>query len=120
MKYYSFTDFGVAIFVFSVLLIVTFLAGLYPAFILTKFRPALVLKSQIAKSGKPKSARLRQILTVSQFVVAQIFLVVVIIIGKQIHFVLNHDLGFKKDAIVSFTIPDFQLRGESKKFILMN
>lgn len=108
------------LFILTILGAVTLLAGIYPAFILTRFRPALVLKSNIIKSGMSRSSSLRRILTVGQFVIAQVFLIAVIVIGKQIHYVINHDLGFKQNAIVSFTVPDFQLRGESKKFVLLN
>jgi ABC-type antimicrobial peptide transport system permease subunit len=101
--------------------LVTLLAGLYPAFILSRFNPVLVLKNNIVSLGKSISVWVRQILTVSQFVIAQTFLIVVFVVGKQIRFVLNKDMGFKKDAIISFYLPDgFSSREKSKKFVLAN
>jgi ABC-type antimicrobial peptide transport system permease subunit len=109
------------VFLAAVVVVVTFLAGLYPAFVLSKFRPMLVMKEQVVSKGKSRSIWVRQTLTVSQFVIAQVFLVVVFVMGKQIRFMLNKDLGFRKDAIVSFYIPDgFSQRSNSKKFVLMN
>jgi ABC-type antimicrobial peptide transport system permease subunit len=111
----------IIVFLIAMLIVVTLLAGLYPAFVLTKFSPAQVIKNQVIHQGKSLSAWVREVLPVSQFVIAQVFLIMVLVIGKQIHFMLNKDLGFRKDAIVSFYIPDaFSARRHSKKFVLMN
>ena len=93
------------ILVFLVLLIVvvSLLAGFYPAMVMSAFRPVLVLKNQaFAGSGKTRGAWLRKTLTVSQFVIAQIFLIGTLLVTKQISFALNKDLGFRRDAIVYF------------------
>ena len=92
-----------AIILFLVLLvvIVTVLSGFYPAIILSAFKPVLVLKNQAyANTGKTRNAWLRKSLTVSQFVIAQVFIMGVILVSKQITYSLNKDMGFKKDAIV--------------------
>ncbi|HEY0298224.1 MAG TPA: FtsX-like permease family protein [Arachidicoccus sp.] len=109
----------VIVFLIVMVIVITILAGLYPAFVLTKFRPALVLKNQTISKGKSRSVWVRQVLTVSQFVIAQVFLVVVFVIGKQIHFILNKDLGFRKDAVVSFYLPNFGSELD-KKMVLYN
>ncbi len=106
-------------FLFLLIITVTFLAGLYPAFVLTKFRPSLVLKNQTFSNGKSHGAWVREVLTVSQFVIAQVFLIVVIVVGKQIHYELNKDIGVRKDAIVSFKL-SFDLNVADKKTILIN
>ncbi len=109
----------IIIFLVTLVIVVTLLAGLYPAFVLTKFRPALVLKSQVISNGKSRSAWVREVLTVSQFVIAQVFLIAVIVVGKQIHYELNKDIGIRKDAIVSFNAPWSGL--DNKKIgVLMN
>ncbi|ANI90000.1 hypothetical protein A9P82_12330 [Arachidicoccus ginsenosidimutans] len=110
----------VLVFLVIMIIVVTLLAGLYPAFVLTKYRPALVMKNQVLNKGKSRNVRVREVLTVFQFVLAQVFLIVVFVIGKQIHYELNKDIGMKKDAIVTFGIPDFRERGKSKKFVLVN
>jgi len=107
-------------FLAAMVVLVTLLAGLYPAFVLTKFRPVLVLKAQVASGGKSRGAWLRQGLTVSQFVIAQVFLVVVIVVGQQINYELNKDIGLRKDAIVTFKVPGYQSHDVSKKAILIN
>lgn len=94
--------------VFLLLLTVTvsFLSGLYPALILSGFRPALVLKNQaFTGAAQSRSAWVRKTLTVSQFVIAQFFVIATIMVSKQINYSLNQDLGFTKNGIITFDAP---------------
>jgi hypothetical protein len=85
------------------IVVVAFLSGIYPALVLSGFKPVLVLKNQTgSNTGLSRSAWLRKSLTVSQFVIAQVFIIGTLIVGKQISYAVNKDLGFKKDAIVYF------------------
>lgn len=84
--------------------LVTLASGLYPALVLTRFKPVLVLKNQ-SLTGNTKSS-LRKFLTVSQFVIAQIFIMATVLVGKQIHYMMNKDMGFKKDAIAYIAMPN--------------
>jgi putative ABC transport system permease protein len=87
-------------------LLMSFLSGMYPAMVLSGFNPVKTLKSQaIFSTGQVRSAWVRKSLTVSQFVVAQFFIIATLIVSKQIHFSLNKDLGFRKDAIINFDTP---------------
>ena len=106
------------LFLIVLILLVTLLAGLYPAIVLTRFKPAAVLKNQTANSGKTRSGRVREILIVAQFVLAQVFLIVVCVIAKQIHYELGKDIGLRKQAIVSILIPDYTKRHASKSRVL--
>ncbi len=90
---------------FAIILIalVTFLSGIYPALVLTKYKPVSVLKNQVVnQTGKPA---LRRFLTVFQFSIAQVFIISTILVGKQIHFMMNKDMGFKTDAIAYVYTP---------------
>lgn len=96
------------IFLFLLLLavVVSFLSGLYPAFILSGYKPVQVLKNQSFSSGnETRHAWIRKALTVSQFVIAQFFVIATVMVSRQINYALNADMGFRKDAIVSFNIP---------------
>lgn len=79
------------------LLVVTFLSGFYPAMVLSHFRPVSVLKSHVSL-GESKST-LRKYLTIFQFVVAQVFIVATILVGKQLNFLMTKDMGFQTEAI---------------------
>jgi ABC-type antimicrobial peptide transport system permease subunit len=54
------------------------------------------------KTGKPA---LRRFLTVFQFSIAQVFIISTILVAKQIHFMMNKDMGFKTEAIASVYTP---------------
>ena len=75
------------------------LAGLYPARVLSAYQPALSLKGQGIQQLNSRSY-LRKALIVFQFTVSLIFIIGTMIIGRQIHYMLNSDLGFDHDAIV--------------------
>ncbi|MEO6550893.1 MAG: FtsX-like permease family protein [Ferruginibacter sp.] len=93
------------IFAFLLLLIavVTLLSALYPALLLSGYKPVLVLKNQAhANSHTTRNAWLRKSLSVSQFVIAQVLIMATILVSKQINYSLDKNMGFKKDAIVHF------------------
>ncbi len=81
------------------------LASSYPAFILSGFLPAVVLKSQSQGSTSSGSAYMRKVLIIFQFTFAQVLILGTVLIGAQIQYVLNKDLGFRRDAVVYFRAP---------------
>ncbi|MFT3677047.1 MAG: ABC transporter permease [Chitinophagaceae bacterium] len=111
------------LFLLLLIIIVTLFAGLYPAWVLTRFKPVTVLKNQ-AYSGtsQTRKAWLRKVLTVTQFVIAQFLLIAVLVVSKQIHYSLNKDLGYSKDAIVSVSVPwnFFSEKRDDRRFTLYN
>lgn len=87
-----------------VIIVVGFLSGCYPAFILSSFRPVNVLRTGI-KSDRPGNRfRLRNILVVFQFCVTVILIVATIVIYKQLYFIRHKDLGYNRDNIVTVTL----------------
>jgi putative ABC transport system permease protein len=88
--------------------------------ILSSFQPVRVLKNQVyTGTGKSGSSWLRKALTVSQFVIAQVFIIATILVSKQISFTLNKDLGFKKDAIIYFNT-NYNDTHPGHRFVLMD
>ena len=75
-----------------------FLAGLYPSFYLTSFRPAEVLKGKIATGFK--SSRIRNTLVVFQFAISIALMAGTLIVFEQISFFMNADLGFAKENLL--------------------
>ena len=94
--------------VFIILLIITvsLVSGMYPALVLSNYKPVTVLKNQAYDgTNKTRNAWLRKSLTVTQFIIAQFFIMATLLVSKQIFYALHKDLGFKKDAIVYITTP---------------
>ena len=74
------------------------IAGIYPAFILSSFRPVVVLKS--AFSQEKKSAGLRKILVTVQFAVSIMLILCTTVVSKQFGFMKHKDTGFDKTQTV--------------------
>lgn len=83
-----------------IVLITSLSAGFYPAKLLSSYLPAASLKGQGALQPNQKGW-LRKSLIVFQFTVSLLFIIGTLVVGNQIHFLLNKDLGFKKDAIIN-------------------
>ena len=85
------------------IVLVTLLAGLYPAMVLARFQPVRVLKNQVvSRQNRPT---LRRFLTVFQFTIAQLFIIATLLVGQQISYMLNKDLGFETEAVAFIQVP---------------
>jgi len=74
------------------------IGGLYPALVISGFRPAAVLRAN--QSGNPGSGTLRTTLVVLQFAVSIGLAIAATVVFQQIDFVRHLDLGFRRDHIV--------------------
>ncbi len=74
------------------------ISGVYPALVLSGFRPIAVLRSN--QSGEAGSSRLRTVLVVLQFSVSIALAAITMVVFTQIDFVRNQALGFRHDNTV--------------------
>jgi putative ABC transport system permease protein len=81
-----------------IIIIIGLIAGIYPAIILSGFRPVEILKGRL-KLGN-KSGLFRKSLITGQFVTSIAMIVCTIVIGGQMDYLQKKDLGYQKEQVV--------------------
>lgn len=79
-------------------IVIGLLAGIYPALVLSSFRPVTVLKGRFATGTK--GIFLRKGLVVTQFAISIALITGTIVVYLQMHYIHSKDLGFTKDQML--------------------
>jgi putative ABC transport system permease protein len=91
---------AIILFLLTVTIVVTALAGFYPSIVLSRFNAINALKSKLTVNTS-KGISLRRGLVVFQFIIAQALILGTLVIVQQMNYFMNQPLGFDKDAIVN-------------------
>ena len=81
-------------------LIVGIAGGVYPAFFLTRFRPAQVLKANRSGADPQGSGRLRNALVVGQFAISIGLIICTVLVFAQLRYVQSVDPGFRREGVL--------------------
>lgn len=85
---------------FGIVFITGLVAGSYPAFYLSAFKPIAVLKGKMTNIKGDEFVR--KGLVITQFTLSIVFIVGVIVINKQIEFTQSKDLGYNREQVITF------------------
>jgi putative ABC transport system permease protein len=91
---------GIALPVIILLLTVGLTGGLYPAFYLSRYQPASVLKANKSSTDAQGSGRLRNVLVVAQFAVSIGLIVCTAIVYSQTEFAQTTDPGYRREGLI--------------------
>ena len=101
----------VIIMVVALMVLLAVVAALYPAFYITRFNASLGVKGGFAQSATGR--RLRSVMVGVQFSVAMILIIVTAVFFLQYRYMINYDLGFDRENIVTFASWDLGTRPET-------
>ena len=92
------TDYRIWLYAIGFVVIMALLSGSYPALMLSRFKPVLLVKGMKAENRNGLS--LRKGLVVFQFTVSVVMIIATIVLFLQVKFMNNTNLGFNKDLLV--------------------
>lgn len=101
---------------FAVLICVGCLAGAFPAFTISSFQPAHILK-KIAKRNSHSFFNLRNMFVVVQFIISAILIVSTLTVYKQLQYIRNKKLGYQKEHIVTMAVSNDHLKLNYQSFM---
>lgn len=100
---------AILLFLVTVTIVVTALAGFYPSIVLSRFNPVNALQRK-RTANTAKGISLRRGLVVFQFIIAQALIIGTFIIVQQMSYFMDQPLGFDKDAIINVPFRTDSLR----------
>jgi putative ABC transport system permease protein len=89
-------------------------AGSYPAFFLSSFQPIDTLRKKDQRGSQ--SSILRNCLVIFQFTISIILIISTFIVLKQLNFMKNHKLGFKKEQVLAVRIKGVAVQEQFEVF----
>jgi putative ABC transport system permease protein len=97
------------------ILLVSLVTGIYPALILSAFKPAATIKGELLNNSRGSQGIVRKGLVVLQFALSVIVLIALIVVQKQVSFLKNKNIGYDTQNLLSIGQVSWAGKGESFK-----
>lgn len=104
---------------FAFILLISVFSGIYPAWLMSGFKPANTLKGRLFSTFSSHSNRLRKSLVVLQFSISIVVLLAMIVVQQQLKFMEQTDVGFNKNNLLNIGFVSWEGKGNSFKNELM-
>lgn len=101
----------VIVIIVCLMVLLAFVAALYPAFYITRFNASMGVKGGFAQSATGRS--LRSVMVGVQFSVAMILIIVTAVFWQQYRYMIRYDVGFDRENIITFASWDMRHRSET-------
>lgn len=107
------------LFVALIVLLATVTAAIYPAMVLSAYKPIRALKNEV-QNTQNRTGDLRKTLVTFQFVIVQLFVIAAIILAFQMDHFSNSELGFNRQAVVITENPNQEKAAVYREKLLAN
>ncbi len=108
------SDINLLLILLSSILFLGLLSGIYPAFVLSSYKPITVLRGTF---GSSKSGNLfRRALVVVQFTASIIMIIGTGVVFNQLEYIKNKDLGFNTEQVINISLDNQDLQSKSETF----
>lgn len=111
LTFHLFDNYYTSLILLGLAILVGLLAGIYPSFYLSSFKPVMIFRGKIIEGMK--SLRIRNALVVFQFSITVALLIGTFIVGSQVEYFQSKKLGFEKENLI--VIKNVQSLGEQNR-----
>ena len=98
------------------IIITSILAGGYPAFFLSSFQPISIIRGELVFGKQISSANIRKILFILQFIISVFFIISLIVLHHQLHYMRTKNLGYDKDNLLILPIHKDSIQNKYKTY----
>ena len=100
---------------YVIIFFISLLAGIYPAFVLSAFKPAATLKGEMMAGSHGSQHVVRKGLVVLQFAISIVVIIALMIVQQQVNFLKHKDIGYNAQNLLSIGQVSWSGKGEAFK-----
>ncbi len=100
---------------YAIIFFISMLAGIYPAFVLSAFKPAATLKGEMIAGSHNSHNIVRKGLVVLQFAISIVVIIALMIVQQQVNFLKHKDIGYNTQNLLSIGQVSWSGKGEAFK-----